>query len=170
MLEEKNDNLQEADGKLGIETSDSIQNDAIETLDSEATTENEISLTENETEITAEVTEDNHQTALDAITNSNAEESEDETLKERHDIPMQDYDTFSLDALVDELKKLVNTDKVMSVKDHIEEIKKSFLLQYNHLIEEKKEEFNASKQDPNEEFEYHSPLKSKFDEYYNVFR
>jgi len=172
MLEEKNDNLQEADGKLGIEISDSTENDANVTSETEATPENEILLPENEVEITeeAEETEESHQTALDAITNSNAEESEDETLKERHDIPMQDYDTFSLDALVDELKKLVNTDKVMSVKDHIEEIKKSFLLQYNHLIEEKKEEFNASKQDPNEEFEYHSPLKSKFDEYYNIFR
>ncbi|WP_264537074.1 DUF349 domain-containing protein [Flavobacterium sp. N1736] len=170
MLEEKNDNLQEADGKLGIEISDSLPNDATETTGSEATAENEISLPENEVENVEEATETDHQTALDEITNSNAEESEDETLKERHDIPMQDYDTFSLDALVDELKKLVNTDKVMSVKDHIEEIKKSFLLQYNHLIEEKKEEFNASKQDPNEEFEYHSPLKSKFDEYYNVFR
>ncbi|MDR7370584.1 DUF349 domain-containing protein [Flavobacterium aquidurense] len=170
MLEEKNDNLQDADGKSGIEISDSTQNDAIETSVTETVPENEISLTENEIESTGEVAETNHQTALDAITNSNAEESEDETLKERHDIPMQDYDTFSLDALVDELKKLVNTDKVMSVKDHIEEIKKSFLLQFNHLIEEKKEEFNASKQDPNEEFEYHSPLKSKFDEYYNIFR
>lgn len=171
MLEEKNDNLQDADGKSEIEISDSTPNDAIETSDSEPTQENEILLTESEVENSQEeVTEANHQTALDAITNSNAEESEDETLKDRHDLPMQDYDTFSLDALVDELKKLVNTDKAMSVKDHIEEIKKSFLLQYNHLIEEKKEEFNTSKQDPNEEFEYHSPLKSKFDEYYNIFR
>ncbi|MFH7002672.1 DUF349 domain-containing protein [Flavobacterium bizetiae] len=170
MLEEKNDNLQEADGKLEIEISDSTQDNAIETSEPETAAEISSSETETEAEATAEETEANHQTALDAITNSNAEESEDETLKERHDIPMQDYDTFSLDALVDELKKLINTDKVMSVKDHIEEIKKSFLLQYNHLIEEKKEEFNASKQDPNEEFEYHSPLKSKFDEYYNVFR
>ncbi|MRX70232.1 protein of unknown function [Flavobacterium resistens] len=169
MLEEKNDNLQEADGKLGIDTTDSIQENAIEeTLGTEETTENSVS--EKETAAEEITTEDDHQDALDAITNSNAEEGEDETLKERHDIPMQDYDTFSLDALVDELKKLIQTDKVMSVKDHIEEIKKSFLLQYNHLIEEKKEEFNASKQDPNEEFEYHSPLKSKFDEYYNVFR
>jgi hypothetical protein len=170
MLEEKNDNLQEADGKLEIEVNDSTQDDATETLSPETATENVISTTEIEAENTAETEEDTHQTALDAITNSNAEESEDETLKERHDIPMQDYDTFTLDALVDELKKLINIDKVMSVKDHIEEIKKSFLLQYNHLIEEKKEEFNASKQDPNEEFEYYSPLKSKFDEYYNVFR
>lgn len=168
MLEEKNDNLQEADGKLEIGISDSTQHNAIEA--SEPETAAEISTSETEVENTAEETETNHQTALDAITNSNAEESEDETLKERHDIPMQDYDTFSMDALVDELKKLISSDKVMSVKDHIEEIKKSFLLQYNHLIEEKKEEFNASKEDPNEEFEYHYPLKSKFDEYYNVFR
>jgi len=166
MLEEKNDNLHEADGKSGIEINDSVTNEAIEISDSETLTENLASETETELE-----QQDNaHQEALDVITNSNAAESEDETLKERHDIPMQDYNTFSLDALVDELKKLVNTDKVMSVKDHIEEIKKAFLLQYNHLIEEKKEEFLASNPDPNEEFEYHLPLKSKFDEYYNVFR
>ncbi|PAM95252.1 chromosome segregation protein [Flavobacterium sp. IR1] len=171
MLEEKNDNLQEADGKLEINSTDATTNDAIETLDSETASENVIEpATEDQAATALEETDDQHQTALDAITNSNAAESEDETLKERHDLPMQDYDTFSLDALVDELKKLVESDKVISVKDHVEEIKKSFLLQYNHLIEEKKEEFNASKQDPNEEFEYHSPLKSKFDEYYNVFR
>ncbi|WP_281632088.1 DUF349 domain-containing protein [Flavobacterium luteolum] len=166
MLEEKNDNLHEADGKSGIEINDSVANDAIEISDSETLTEDLVSETENE--VTKQ--EDAHQEALDAITNSNAAESEDETLKERHDIPMQDYNTFTLDALVDELKKLVNIDKVMSVKDHIEEIKKAFLLQYHHLIEEKKEEFLASNPDPNEEFEYHLPLKSKFDEYYNVFR
>lgn len=169
MLEEKNDNLHEADGKLEIDLNDSAQNDAIETPISESATVNENSLSDSEAE-GFEGEESNHQEALDVITNSNAEESEDETLKERNDIPMQDYDTFSLDSLVDELKKLVNTDKVMSVKDHIEEIKKSFLLQYNHLLEEKREEFNASNQDPNEEFQYHSPLKSKFDEYYNIFR
>ena len=166
MLEEKNDNLHEADGKTGIELNDSIANDAIETSDSETLIEDLVPETDNE----LEKQENAHQEALDVITNSNAAESEDETLKERHDIPMQDYNTFSLDALVDELKKLVNIDKVMSVKDHIEEIKKAFLLQYHHLIEEKKEEFLASNPDPNEEFEYHLPLKSKFDEYYNVFR
>jgi hypothetical protein len=171
MLEEKNDNLQEADGEIEINTNDSIQtNAATEDSVPESASENVITAEENDIENTDNSIEDSHQIALDAIANSNAEESEDETLKERSDIPMQDYNTFSLDALVDELKKLINTDKVMSVKDHIEEIKKAFLLQYNHLLEEKKEEFNASNQDPNEEFEYHSPLKSKFDEYYNVFR
>ena len=111
-----------------------------------------------------------NQTALDAIAETNAAESEDETLKERHEIPMQDYDTLSLEALVDELKSLVSNEKAMSFKEHIEEIKKAFLAKYNHLLEEKKEEFQAENQDPNEEFQYHSPLKTQFDKYYSLFR
>lgn len=178
MLEEKNDNLQEADGKLEIESANSTENNetvSVEINESESETivsesENTIAPSNEELSDKETAAETQNQTALDAITNSNAEESEDETLKERHDLPMHDYNTFSLDELVAELKKLVSSDKVMSVKEHIEEIKKSFLLQYNHLIEEKREEFNAENQDPNEEFQYHSPLKTKFDEYYNIFR
>ena len=107
---------------------------------------------------------------IDAIADINAEESEDETLKERHDIPMLDYDAVSLESLVDELKNLVTNEKVMSVKDHVEEIKKAFLAKYYHLLDEKKEEFLAENQDPNEEFQYNFPLKSKFDQYYSQFR
>ena len=107
---------------------------------------------------------------IDAIADINAEESEDETLKERHDIPMLDYDALSLESLVDELQNLVTNEKVMSVKDHVEEIKKAFLAKYYHLLDEKKEEFLAENQDPNEEFKYHFPLKSKFDQYYSQFR
>jgi hypothetical protein len=51
---------------------------------------------------------------------------------------------------------LVNNDKVMSVKDHVEEIKKAFLAQYNHFIEEKKEEYQAENPDTTEDFQYHS--------------
>lgn len=169
MLEEKNDNLQDADGKLEIDINDSAQIEPTqETTILQPESGNETAINENE--VNTNGIDDSHQIALDDIANSNAEENEDETIKERTDFPIQDYHTFTLDALVDELKKLVNTDKAMYVKDHIEEIKKSFLLQYSHLLEEKKEEFNASNQDPNEEFEYHSPLKSKFDEYYNIFK
>jgi len=116
----------------------------------------------------AEVSENN--TIIEAIANINAEESEDETLKERHDIPMLDYDALSLEVLVEELQKLISNEKVMSVKDHVEEIKKSFLAKYNHLLEEKKEEFLSENQETNEEFQYHSPLKTKFDQYYSQFR
>ena len=179
MLEEKNDNLSRPES----ETDGNVENNAIaseqpqaELVDSTILSETiAVSAHENEDldnsaiEIQDTVGTKN-QTALDAIADSNAEESEDETLKERHDIPMQDYDTLSLEELVDALQNLVSTDKILAAKDHIEEIKKSFLAKYNHLIEEKKEEFLAENQDPNEDFQYHSPLKTNFDKYYSIFR
>jgi hypothetical protein len=62
----------------------------------------------------------------------------------------------------------------MSIKDHVEEIKKSFLAKYYHLLEEKKEEFLAESISLGtlitEEFKYNSPLKAKFDQYYSLFR
>ena len=230
MLEEKNDNLQDADGNLAI---DSIQPETVvvdetelieltnveiaeevevkatvlskEELDvvsaeievniqdinpnivekeaindvqlaepsnteiAEPIVENEITSQE-ELDKTNTPIETESQTVIDAITNTNAEEFEDETLKGRHAIPMQDYDLLSIESLVDELKNLVTNEKVMSVKEHIEEIKKSFLAKYNHLLEEKKEEFIAENHNATEEFQYHSPLKTKFDQYYSLFR
>ena len=127
-------------------------------------------LTEEAVAPISEVELSDNASIIDAIADINAEESEDETLKERHDIPMLDYDALSLESLVDELKNLVTNEKVMSVKDHVEEIKKAFLAKYYHLLDEKKEEFLAENQDPNEEFKYHFPLKSKFDQYYSQFR
>ena len=126
--------------------------------------------TEEAVGLIAEVELSDNASIIDAIADINAEESEDETLKERHDIPMLDYDALSLESLVDELQNLVTNEKVMSVKDHVEEIKKAFLAKYYHLLDEKKEEFLAENQDTNEEFQYHFPLKSKFDQYYSQFR
>ncbi|MFV8345285.1 DUF349 domain-containing protein [Flavobacterium sp. ZB4P13] len=181
MLEEKNDNLLEADGNLEHNSVEStplepevLETETVaETSDSVTTipAEDNVATLNDEELLGAEpIIETENQTVLDAISETNAAESEDETLKERHEIPMQDYDTLSLEALVDELKSLVSNEKVMSFKEHIEEIKKAFLAKYNHLLEEKKEEFLAENQDPNEEFQYHSPLKTNFDKYYSLFR
>lgn len=169
MLEEKNDNLLEADGNIENNSIDATAaaaevSELVEPTDFPAE-DNVVTPSMEET-----VSETVNQTAIDAIAETNAEESEDETLKERHEIPLQDYDSLSLEALVDELKSLVANDKVMSFKEHIEEIKKAFLAKYNHLLEEKKEEFLAENQDPNEDFQYHSPLKTNFDKYYSQFR
>ncbi|WP_035674723.1 DUF349 domain-containing protein [Flavobacterium sp. 83] len=180
MLEEKNDNLLEADGSLENNSLELNQSDTImetETIDESndsvavhSIDENVVTLAGAELAHDEPTIETENQSVLNAITEANAEESEDDTLKERHDIPMQDYDTLSLEELVEELKNLVTNEKVMSVKDHIEEIKKAFLAKYNHLLEEKKEEFLAENQDSNEEFQYHSPLKTQFDKYYSLFR
>ncbi len=150
MLEEKNDNLLQADGIL----TDSFESKpTIETIEAtEATTANESEI------------------IIDAIADTNAEESEDESLKERHDIPKKDYEALSMEILVQELETLVSREKVASIKEHVEEIKKAFFFKYNHFIEEKKEEFLSENQDSNEEFEYHFPLKSKFDKVYSAYR
>lgn len=183
MLEEKNDSLQNADGNQENESQAVSQNetkDAVETSENAVETEKlpetevvsaEVATTTvsaEELEIPSIVNE--NQYAIDAISDSNAEESEDETLKERHEIPKLDYENLDMDALVAELEKLVAVDKVMSVKDHIEEVKTAFLSKYNHFIEEKKDEFHAENPETTEEFHYHLPLKSKFDALYNQFR
>jgi len=183
MLEEKNDSLQEADGNLENESQTASQNETQEvapvsenTVEPAPVVEAEIASEEipatkispEELEETSTVSE--NQDALDAISESNAEESEDETLKERHEIPKLDYEALDMDALVAELEKLVAVDKVMSVKDHVEEVKTAFLSKYNHFIEEKKDEFHAENPETTEEFHYHLPLKSKFDTLYNQFR
>jgi hypothetical protein len=177
MLEEKNDNLSlhenETDGKTVNELQETIQSETpivAETEISDAVAEENTVNPVSEAVLSNEVEANENQNAIDAIADSNAEESEDETLKERHDIPMLDYEALPMDKLVEELKDLVTNEKVMSVKDHVEEIRKAFLAKYNHLIEEKKEEFNQENQDPNEEFQYHSPLKTKFDKYYTIYK
>ena len=195
MLEEKNDNLLEADGNLEnnsietplVEENAEIVSETIAEVEKETVLTPEVpvedtiemakpieeestEVAEAESTIIADAKASETETIIDAIAENNAEESEDETLKERHDIPMLDYDALSIESLVDELKKLVTNEKVMSVKDHVEEIKKSFLAKYNHLLEEKKEEFLAENPDTTEEFAYHSPLKSQFDQYYSLFR
>ena len=227
MLEEKNDNLLEADGNFEstlpeiieaetavleeVETIKASNDKTLEALeelaepiaetelqapepiqkdetliDIETPVSDELEIIESSNSEIAELAEEaintvsdgepsqNNNTVIDAIADINAAESEDVTLKERHDIPMLDYDTLSLELLVEELKNLVTNEKVMSVKDHVEEIKKSFLAKYHHLLEEKKEEFIAESQDletdSKEEFQYHSPLKTQFDKFYSLFR
>jgi len=219
MLEEKNDNLQQADGNLeNAAQENNVQTEDLKTETAETTTiaeptatevvpeqadtiaeteanleteEKEKAAVETETVQTstdpetvalteAEVADDSPvtevpqefsgQDAIDAIAETNAEESEDETLKERHEIPMLDYEALPMEELVTELEKLVVIEKVMSVKEHVEQVKSAFLSKYNHFIDEKKEEFIAENPDTTEEFHYHFPLKSKFDTLYNQFR
>jgi len=185
MLEEKNDNLHEADGSNENETQDVSQNENsqieeptennVETEEVSSDDVNEVSESADAIEISPEELEEtvvvnDNQKALDAIADSNAEESEDETLKERHEIPMQDYEAMDMESLVAELEKLVTVEKVMSVKDHVEELRTAFLSKYNHFIEEKREEFLAENPDTTEDFHYHLPLKVKFDTLINQYR
>lgn len=190
MLEEKNDNLpldnSEADGSLENATAEvqpteteevTASNSAIEEVIPETETVAEVTpevdsdsniIEISPEELTNEIVEEHADDAISAIANVNAAESEDETV--RHEIPMMDYETLSMEALVAELESLVATEKVMAVKDHVEEIKKAFLAKYHHFIEEKKDEFHAENPDTTEDFHYHLPLKPKFDQLYSQYR
>jgi hypothetical protein len=150
MLDLTNDNLHDADGN----ENQSIENQEFST---------------SETVVTEEKNTTNNK-HLDSIEEQNAEESEDETLKNRHDIPMEEYDKMDMESLIHAFEKLMSVEKIMTIKDHVEEIKREFLAQYHHLIDEKKEEFENENPDATEEFEYHFPLKSKFDEFYTEFK
>ncbi|MEO0037978.1 MAG: hypothetical protein RIQ59_1189 [Bacteroidota bacterium] len=126
-----------------------------------------------EYEIPAEVKEtttDTSDAAMNAIADANAEESEDETLIGRHDIPLQDYEAMPMEKLVEELEVLVAAEKVMSVREHVEEIKKAFLSKFHHFIEVKKDEFHAENPESTEDFHFSFPLKTKFDTLYNQYR
>ncbi|ESU22418.1 hypothetical protein FEDK69T_24080 [Flavobacterium enshiense DK69] len=138
MLEEKNDNLPQAEGQEQITQ-----------------------------EETAQIT---NQSAIEAIESSNAEESEDESISEGHDIPMLNYESMSMEELTSELHKLVTNEKLLSIRNHVEEIKKEFIAKYHHFIEEKRDEYSHENNGDTSGFEYHFPLKHKFDSIYNLYK
>lgn len=155
MLEEKNDNLQNADGNQDNNASQEVQSETTDVVNS---------VSENE------VTSDESQKVLDEIDNSNAEESEDESLSERHDIPLLDYENMSMETLVSEFEKLLNTAKVSSIREHIEEIRKEFLVKFHEFIDEKREEYTTQNEGDSTGFDYHFPLKQKFDSLFDLYR
>lgn len=193
MLEEKNDNLPieniGADGSSENVVSEKVMSESqevkvieevVEIANDQATEEvvSESNAENNEIEAESLVVDTIEQTAdenandiaMNEIANVNAEESEDETLKARHEIPLEDYEAMPMEKLVACLEELVLVEKVMSVREHVEEIKKAFLSKYYHLMDEKREEFLVENPETTEEFHYHFPLKSKFDTLYTSHR
>lgn len=194
MSEELNDNLpvneNAVDGNENLESQEAVstENQEVEITDQPIVEIAEVAaaVVENQTEevveettaIIEEVIEvapadtiiEDSEVAMNAIADANAEESEDETLIGRHDIPLQDYEAMPMEKLVEELEVLVAAEKVMSVREHAEEIKKAFLSKYHHFNEVKKDEFNAENTESTEEFHFSFPLKTKFDSLYNQYR
>ena len=150
MSEAQHDILQNADGQDPIEQQVEVQIETPIEAQEEALISN--------------------QSVLEEIYNSNAEENEDDSVKEKHEIEMLDYDALSMEELTDELEKLVTNEKVMAIKDHAEGIRKAFSDKYHHFIDEKREEFNAQNNEEGVEFEYHFPLKNKFDSIFNTYK
>ena len=164
MLEELNDNLQHADGQ---EQTASLEDNATVSVENEIKIQ-EPEVTENET-VSQDLNVNTPVSAQDEIDNHLAEASEDGSIHADLEIAAKDYDSLSLEELVDELATLVGHEKALFYKNQIEDVKKAFLNHYHHMIEEKRTAFYAENETTTE-FEYHSPLKVKFDHLLDTYR
>lgn len=164
MLEELNDSLQQADGQ---EQNASIENSTMET----ATNEIEIQETEvtEKQSFTEETATKAVVSAQEEIDNHLAEANEEGAIPADLEIASKEYETLTMEELVDELSTLVGHEKALLFKNQIEDVKKAFLNQYHHMIEEKRKAFYAENE-ADAEFEYHSPLKVKFDQFLTTYR
>ncbi len=94
-----------------------------------------------------------------------AEDSEDESTTERHEIEKKDFHSMTKEALVAELDRLVKSEKVQAIKEHVEEIKAEFNAKFDEELEEKKEEFLADGGNIID-FHYSTPIKKDFNSIY----
>jgi hypothetical protein len=164
MLEELNDNLQQADGQ---EETTSIENHA--PISDENELESQV-LEVSDTETVSQILEEETTvSAQDEIDNHLAEASEDGSIDSDLEIEVKEYESLSLEELVTELATFVGHEKALVYKNQIEDVKKAFLNQFNQLIEEKRIAFYAENE-TSTEFEYHSPIKVKFDQLLDTFR
>lgn len=107
--------------------------------------------------------------AEDEIDASNAEDAEDEDTKDRHRIPFLNYHAMSMEALNDELRKLIKNEKIQAIKSHVDQIKSEFDLKFQELLEQKKEDFLND--GGNEiDFDFHYAPKLIFNELYREYR
>lgn len=185
MLEEKDDNLQDAEGNLeqqpatgNEETSEEVSeqntDDAQEPVEAETQPETtpvseEVAAETEEVVEETEQTIEEHKDAVNEVHENVAEDAEDESATERHIIPVLDYHSMSMDELVSELDKLVQNEKVQAIKNHVEGIKTEFNLKFNEILEQKKEEFIAEGGN-SIDFHYSLPIKGKFNVAYNAYK
>ncbi|MBC8753710.1 DUF349 domain-containing protein [Kordia sp. YSTF-M3] len=117
----------------------------------------------------SEQTIEEHQEAVNEVHENAAEEAEDESANERHEIPVLDYHAMSMEALVTELEKLVQNEKVQAIKDHVDGIKSEFNEKFNEVLEQSKADFLAEGGN-SIDFHFSLPVKGKFNVAYNAYR
>ena len=79
------------------------------------------------------------------------------------------YEAMSLSELTKELKKLLHTDKIQSIRRSVELIREEFDRKYEALVEEKRDEY-LSEGGELYEFEYENPVYKEFYTAFNEYR
>lgn len=136
----ENDNLQKADGKKEVESKVSTPTEETTPVveaakEVETKTDEEISETESTSTVKA------NEEHVDEIEASNAEDAEDESNAERHEVEEKDYHAMSMQDLATELNRLLKHHKIQTISKQVNQIKAEFNAKFSQLLEEKKEEF-----------------------------
>jgi len=106
---------------------------------------------------------------VEEIEASNAEDAEDESNSERHEVETKEYDKMGMEALAEELENLISSKKIQTIKSQVDEIKAEFNSKFDELLEQKKEDFIND--GGNEiDFYYSSPTKKRFNAAYKAYR
>ncbi|MDT0540772.1 DUF349 domain-containing protein [Croceitalea sp. P059] len=170
-MDEKENKLQDTAGeeKQATPETENTENTVNEdTVAKDITTEDRIesSTTDALEEKPLEIKNDE---VLEEIDQENAEDAEDSENEKRHQIPVLDYHSMSMENLVGELQRLVKNEKVQAINKHVNDIKHEFDLKFQEFLEQKKEEFVTN--GGNEiDFRYNSVTKRQFNEVYGEFR
>jgi len=160
MLEDSDKELQS--NVEGEKNSETTENNTVSEKNPEV--QNEVSEQEKSVEESAEENE-----ILEEIDETNAEDAEDNDNHKRHEIPVLDYHSMSMENLVGELQRLVKNEKVQAIKKHVDGIKHEFDLKFQEFLEHKKEEFVANG-GHEIDFRYNSVTKRQFNEVFSDYR
>lgn len=106
---------------------------------------------------------------VDEIEASNAEDAEDESNAERHNLEDKDYHAMSMDQLTTEFSALLKHHKIQTISKHVNEIKSEFNAKFGELLDEKKEAF--IEEGGNEiDFYYSNDTKKLFNSLYKEYK
>lgn len=121
-------------------------------------------ITENKKD--AEATNDD---ALNEIEVVNAKETEGEEEEKHPKAETKDYQAMSMEDLVDEFERLVENEKIQTLKSQIETIKSVFSTKFSALLEGVKAKFIAEGGNTID-FYFDSPLKKRYNSIFKTYR
>ena len=133
----------------------------------------EVEVVKEEEETTEEVVEElevakeTTDKVVEEIEEKVAEEAEKDA--ERNSIPMLDYENMELDALTDELEKLLQEHPVQQLKRNIDAVKNAFNTKFGAVLAEKKAAFLAEGGN-SIDFQYSSPVKTRYNGFLSDYK
>ncbi|SDB20736.1 protein of unknown function [Flavobacteriaceae bacterium MAR_2010_188] len=169
-IESSNDQDDAADNLDEKEESVSKESTAqVEAEDSEDEDEDE-----DENELTSNSNKEDDKTSsnnahVNEIDDANAEDSEDSSNNERHTLESKDYEKMSMHELNEEFVRLLDNQKIQTIKSQVEDIKSEFKSKFDDLLEEKKEQF-VSEGGNEIDFYYTSEEKKTFNTLYKTYK